>query len=148
VGHSAGGGKDRAGSKVIRSARLSGLTRVSQKIPDGIPRRSNTRSAIRPKLGFAEVAQAESTVCSQSDIADNIITRKQMYKESTMSDFSAAVPLMLRFRRIRPESSEDYWYDVKSRRNVCLHHDRIQPVVSVPNSAANLKTVTKTGGED
>ena len=58
------------------------------------------------------------------------------------------VPLMIRLRCEAPQQEPAHWYDETQELNVLLHQGEIRPVMSVPGSLANLKTVTKPGGED
>ena len=58
------------------------------------------------------------------------------------------VPLMIHLRCEAPLSRHEHWYDETQQLNVILHQGEVRPVVSLPGSLANLKTVTKPGGED
>ena len=58
------------------------------------------------------------------------------------------LPLMIRFRCQTPPRDQTYWYDETQELNVSLYQGQIQPVISLPGSLANLKTVMKPGGED
>jgi hypothetical protein len=58
------------------------------------------------------------------------------------------VPLMIHLRCEAPRPRHEHWYDETQQLNVVLHHGEVRPVVSVPGSLANLKTVLAAGGED
>ena len=60
----------------------------------------------------------------------------------------ALVPLMIRLRCEGQWAERAHWYDETQQLNVTFDDGEVRPVVSVAGSLANLKTVTKPGGED